>query len=86
LLFDAQEWMVLATGHDRAFGTSNAFPAYLKARAPAPGAEMRRRLAALDDAALVKALGKLVGPRERKALLERRDALLELPTAAAGAR
>ena len=86
LLFDTQEWMVLVTGHDRAFGTSKAFPAYLKARAPAPGAEMRRRLAALDDAALVKALGNLVSPRERKALLERRDALLELPTAAAAAR
>jgi hypothetical protein len=38
---------------------------------------------ALDDAALAKALGDLVDPRERKALLERRDALLALPQAAA---
>ncbi len=83
VLFDAQEWAVFATGHDRAFGTGKAFPAYLKARAPAPGAEFRRRLMALDDAALAKALGDLVDPRERKALLERRDALLALPPAAA---
>ena len=83
VLFDAQEWAVFATGHDRAFGTGKAFPAYLKARAPAPGAEFRRRLMALDDAALAKALGDLVSPRERKALLERRDALLALPPAAA---
>jgi hypothetical protein len=86
LLYDAQEWSVLVTGYDRAFGTSKVFPAYLQARAPAPGAEMRRRLAALDDATLVKALGNLASPRERKALLERRDALLALPPAAAAAR
>ena len=86
LLFDAQEWSVLVTGHDRAFGTSKAFPAYLKARAPAPGAELRRRLALLDDAALVKALGNLLNARERSALLERRDALLALPAAATAVR
>jgi hypothetical protein len=85
VLFDSQEWQVLATGHDRAFGSSKAFPAYLKTRAPSPGAELRRRLAALDDAALAKALGELVGPRERKALLDRRDALLALPPAASAA-
>jgi hypothetical protein len=85
VLFDAQEWQVLATGHDRAFGTGKAFPAYLKARAPSPGTEMRRRLAALDDASLAKALGDLIGARERKALLDRRDALLALPPVASAA-
>jgi hypothetical protein len=60
-------------------------PAYLKARPPTPGAEIRRRLAALDDAGLLAALGDLVEPRARKAILERRDALLELPSAATAA-
>jgi hypothetical protein len=85
LLYDSQEWRVLSTGHDKAFGTAKAFPAYLKVRAPAPGIELRRRLAALDDAALAKALGDLLSAKERKAMLERRDALLALsPAAVAG--
>jgi hypothetical protein len=37
---------------------------------------MRRRLAALDGAALERAVGDLLGDRERGALLARRDALL----------
>jgi hypothetical protein len=85
LLFDTQEWAVLATGHDRGFGTGKAFPAYLKARPPAPGAELRRRLAALTDATLAQALDGLVTARERRAILERRDALLALPPTAAAA-
>ena len=86
LLFDATEWLVLSTGHDRAFGTGKAFPAYLKARPPAPGPEMRRRLALIDEAGLEKALGKLLSPRERRALLERRDALLATPARATAGR
>ena len=86
LLFDATEWLVLATGHDRAFNTGNAFPAYLKARPPAPGPEMRRRLALLDEAGLEKSLGSLLTKRERRALLERRDALLATPARAAASR
>jgi hypothetical protein len=36
---------VFVTNHDRAFGSGEAFPAYLKATPPRPGAELRRRLA-----------------------------------------
>jgi len=85
-LFDASEWLVLATGHDRAFGTSKLFPAYLKVRPPAPGPELRRRLGRLDDASLEAALGDLLDARERRALLARRDALLALPAAATAGR
>ncbi|MCM2313114.1 MAG: hypothetical protein NDI84_17120, partial [Steroidobacteraceae bacterium] len=85
-LFDASEWLVLVTGHDRAFGTSKLFPAYLKARPPTPGAELRRRLGRLDDATLEAALGGLLDARERRALLVRRDALLALPAAATASR
>ena len=46
LLYDAKEWNLLLTGHDRAFGTKKEFPAHLQQRAPQPGAELRKRLAA----------------------------------------
>jgi hypothetical protein len=85
LLFDANEWYVYVTGHDRAFGTGRSLPAYLKTQPPKPGAEMRRRLGRLDDQALAQALGDLVDAKARKAILERRDALLALPAAAAAA-
>jgi hypothetical protein len=82
ILYDASEWMLLLTGHDRAFGTGKGLPKHLEARPPQPGAEMRRRLAALDEEALERAAGSLLGDRERSALLARRDALLERPAAA----
>ncbi len=85
LLFDSDDWFVYVTSHERAFGTTKGLPAYLKARPPTPGAEVRRRLGALDEASLQAALGDLVSARERKAILERRDALLALPAAAAAA-
>ena len=79
LLFDSDSWFVYVTSHEHAFGTTRGLPAYLKARPPTPGAEVRRRLKALDDAGLLAALGDLVDARARKAILERRDALLALP-------
>ena len=83
LLFDSDDWFIYVTSHERAFGTTKGLPAYLKAQPPTPGAEVRRRLGALDEASLQAALGDLVSARERKAILERRDALLALPAAAA---
>ncbi len=82
LLFDSDSWFVYVTSHERAFGTTKGLPAYLKARPPTPGAEIRRRLGALDEASLQAALGELVDARARKAILARRDALLALPVAA----
>jgi Calcineurin-like phosphoesterase len=86
LLYDASEWNLLLTGHDRAFGTKREFPAHLQQRAPQPGPEFRRRLTALDEASLNAALDGLVGKREIKALLQRRDAVLAGAAAAAGTR
>ncbi len=77
-LFDASEWLVLLTGHDRAFGNGKALPAYLRARPPAPGPELRRRLARLDETGLATTLGDLLGAREIRAMLDRRDALLAI--------
>jgi hypothetical protein len=83
LLFDSDDWFVYVTSHERAFGTTKGLPAYLKARPPTPGAEIRRRLEALDESDLQAALGDLLSTRELKAILQRRDSLLALPAAAA---
>jgi hypothetical protein len=85
LLFDSDDWFVYVTAHDRAFGSSKSLPAYLKARPPATGAELRRRAAALNEANLATSLGDLVDAKGRKAILERRDALLALPAASSTA-
>jgi hypothetical protein len=84
ILYDAAEWMLLLTGHEQAFGTSKALPRHLRAAAPRPGPEMRRRLAMLDKAALTQALGDLLNDRQRSALLARRDLLLANPEIARG--
>ena len=76
ILYDASDSMLLLTGHDRAFGTSNALPAFSQARPPRPGPELRRRLATLDATSLAQAVGDLLTDPERAALLARRDALL----------
>jgi hypothetical protein len=86
ILYDAKEWNLLLTGHDRAFGTKRDFPAHLQQRPPKPGAELRKRLTALDEAGLQSALGDLVGKREIKAMLQRRDAVLTGAAAAVAAR
>jgi hypothetical protein len=83
LLYDANEWYVYSTGHARTFGSDRGFPAYLKAQPPKPGSELKRRLQGLDEATLATVLGKAVDGRARKALLARRDALLDLPPASA---
>jgi len=85
LVFDSDEWFLYATSHELAFGTSRGLPTYLKARPPMPGAEVRRRLGALDEPGLKAALGELISARELKAILQRRDAVLALPAAPATA-
>ena len=82
LLFDSEDWFVYVTSHERAFGTTKGLPAYLKARPPAPGPELRRRMQALNEANLQATLGESVDARAIKAMLERRDSLLALPAAA----
>jgi hypothetical protein len=81
LVYDSDNGFVYVSAHERAFGTAKGLPAYLKARTPKPGAEVRRRFGALDAAILEEVLGDLVDARARKAILERRDALLALPAA-----
>ncbi|HWE22472.1 MAG TPA: metallophosphoesterase [Myxococcales bacterium] len=76
IVYDAATWMLLLTGHARAFGAGRELPAHLQSHPPAPGPEMRRRLASLDAASLARAVGDVLSKRDRDALLARRDALL----------
>jgi hypothetical protein len=85
LFFDADEWYAYVTGHDRAFGHGKGLPGYLKRQAPRPGAELRRRIVTLDERTLATVLGELVDAKARRAVLDRRDALLASPAAAATA-
>ena len=84
LLFDADDGLVYGTSHERAFGTTRGLPAYLRARPPAPGAEVRRRVAALDEAGLRAALSDLLDAAQIRTILLRRDVMLALPVAPAG--
>ncbi len=85
LLYDANAWTVFVTAHHRAFETSNTLPSYLEARPPQPGAEIRRRIGALDKEALAALIGDLTDERQRRAILQRRDRLLALRAAPAAA-
>jgi hypothetical protein len=81
ILYDADEGLVYVTSFARAFGTGRDLPRYLRARPPAPGAELRRRVMSLDEAGIAAALGELLDARARGAILARRDALSALPVA-----
>ena len=82
ILYDSDNGMVYATSFARSFGSGKGLPAWLRARPPTPGAELRRRLSTLDAASLEKTLGDLLDASARKAILSRRDTLLALPAAA----
>ncbi len=83
LVWDADDWIVYGTSFAQAFGTGRGLPAYLRTAPPTPGAELRRRLAKLDDASLTAALESLLDAGARRAILQRRDTLLARPAAAA---
>jgi hypothetical protein len=82
LVWDTEDWVIYSTSFAQAFDLSRSVPGYLQAKPPTAGAELRRRLATLDDKALAAALGSSLQPAARRAILSRRDALLALPAAA----
>jgi len=79
-LYDADAATLFLSGHGSAFGTSTQLPKPLEGPVAKTGAEMQARLAKLDAARLEAALGEVLGPRELKALLQRRDSILKLAT------
>jgi len=80
-LYDADEATLFLAGHGAAFGTSTQLPKALEAPLSKTGAEMQARLRGLDEQRVAAAIGELVGSRGVKALLQRRDRILELASA-----
>ena len=70
-------WDLVLTGHDKAFSTSRGIPRHLQSVALIPTPTWSSRLAAWDKATLTQALGDVLDERRIKALLARRDKLLE---------
>ena len=77
-LYDADAAMLLLTGHAAAFGTATELQKTLVGPLAKTGAGMQSRLRRLTAENLGTAIGDLVGPRAVKALLQRRDRILEL--------
>ncbi len=83
-LYDADTAMMFLTGHGAAFGTGTEVPKALEPALAKTGPEMQARLRRLDPASVQAAVGKYVGDKEIKALLERRDRILKLAGGASG--
>jgi hypothetical protein len=86
-LYDTDAATLFLAGHGAGFGTSTQLPKVMEAAIAKTGAEMQARLRRLDATNVEAAIGDLVGPRAVKALLQRRDRILELArpaTASAG--
>lgn len=66
------------TGHGSAFGTGVKFPGPLEAALAKTGPEMQSRIGRLDAANVKSAIGRWIGDPGIKALLARRDRILEL--------
>jgi hypothetical protein len=82
-LYDADATTLFLTGHGTTFGTSTQLSKILEGPLAKTGPEMQVRLRRLDAKGVGAALGELVGTREVKALLERRDRILALAAPAA---
>jgi hypothetical protein len=69
---------LVLSGHGSAFGGATQLPPQLETALAKTGPEMQSRLRQLDAAGVKAAIGQWVGDREIKALLARRDRILEL--------
>ncbi len=74
----ARGMSLVLSGHGSAFGTSTKLPSQLESALAKTGAEMQARLKRLDSAGVKSAIGEWMGDSEIKALLARRDRILEL--------
>jgi hypothetical protein len=69
---------LLLLGHDQAFSTGRGRPAYLESMPVELSAGWRQALTSLDEAGLTRALGDVLDRRQIRALLARRDHLLDI--------
>jgi hypothetical protein len=77
-LYDVDTTILFLTGHGAAFGPRTGVAKALEAALAKTGPEMQSRLQRLDAAGLKKAIGEQLGDKEIRALLARRDRILEI--------
>jgi hypothetical protein len=84
-LYDVDTATLFLTGHGSSFGGSAQVPKALETALAKTGPELQARLRRLDAARLETVIGEWVDRRDIKALLERRDRILEVAGARTGA-
>jgi Calcineurin-like phosphoesterase len=77
MLYSTDIWQLLLVGHDRAFGTRKGRPRHLQKAPIVIGKAWREALGTLDEKTLEADLGEVLDTRRRRALLNRRDELLD---------
>ena len=77
MIYDQQNWQLYLTGHAASFGSGTGTPRYLaNIRKVMPGS-LAADLAKLSETRLEAELGEQLGNRQIRALLKRRDRLIE---------
>ena len=75
--YGQESFQLILVGHDRALGTSRGRPAHLEQVSLELGPAWHQALGALNEDVLTERLGDVLDRRRIRALLQRRDALLE---------
>lgn len=83
MLYSPDSWQLVLVDHEDAFGRRSGRPRYLEAIEIEIGDAWVEALKSLDAATLEAELGDVLDERRRKALLERRDELVETALAEA---
>jgi hypothetical protein len=76
--YSTDNLQLLLLGHDQAFSTESGRPSYLESLPVELTAGWRNALRALDEATLARSLGDVLDRRRIRALLARRDHLLDI--------
>lgn len=77
MIYSPDNWRLMLIGHDRAFSTNKGVPRYLEGLNLAIGATWRSAMALLTEELLEERFDGILDKRRRRALLERRDNLLQ---------
>jgi len=78
LQYRRQFWRLQVTRHGKAFSTNQRLPDSMSSETVTLVAEVRAALGSLNEATLQKEMGRWLGNRHIRALLRRRDAMLDL--------
>ena len=77
--YSVENFQLILVGHDRSLGTDRGRPAHLAEIPLDLGPSWRRALSGLNEELLTEQLGDVLDRRRIRAVLQRRDALLESP-------